>query len=272
MNVEKGAEKINPNDIENLSETKNCILKDLYILLETGECLVPCVSLKDVNPELFSALLSAILKFSKEIKGDEVSGFTFKSEKICCIKKDGIITAARCSKHLPDNIIHAILDSILRIFLTEYGAYIPSWTGNLDIFNELKEDLKKILTSCDIRKLLETYRNIVNANEILVIEYSNGNCIYETKQSDVDAKQRKSLLSMMYSIAKKLCECFKVDSVELIVTRGKNKWICMSIFDKYILLSAFSHKLSKKSSYIVNLTDLVLKLLVLMMVNQSGGS
>lgn len=115
------------------------------------------------------------------------------------------------------------------------------WTpaGNLDIFNELKENLKRILTSCDTRKLLETYRDIVNANEILVIEYSNGNCIYETKQRDADAKQRKSLLSMTYSIAKKLCECFKVDSVELIVVRGKNKWICMGIFDKYILLSVF---------------------------------
>ena len=53
-----------------------------------------------------------------------------------------MITVARCNKHLPDNIIHAILDSILRTFLTEYGTYMPSWTDNLDISNELKEDLK----------------------------------------------------------------------------------------------------------------------------------
>ena len=134
--------KIGRSDVEFSSEIKNCVLKDLYILLETGECLVPCVNLKDVNPEILSALLSAILKFSKENKGDEVFKLHFLKRKICCIKKDGMITVARCNKHLSDNIIHAILDSILRTFLTEYGTYMPSWTDNLDISNELKEDLK----------------------------------------------------------------------------------------------------------------------------------
>ncbi|MHA1595797.1 MAG: hypothetical protein ACTSXJ_05340 [Candidatus Baldrarchaeia archaeon] len=74
-------------------------IKGIYILRESGECLVSLASKEhETDEQLFSGFVSAVLSFAREIGAGELSGFMFKEEKVYCLRTRGLIGGHAC-KH-----------------------------------------------------------------------------------------------------------------------------------------------------------------------------
>ncbi|MFX1298601.1 MAG: hypothetical protein ACFFD2_27550 [Promethearchaeota archaeon] len=122
----------------------------VWIIHKDGKCLIFREYEKlNINEQLFSGFLVAILSFSKEISNRQLKNISLEDLTLYyenIEEKDIVFVIAADSKEGEAKIRDKI-GLIEEVFFLEFGDILPDWNGNLTIFGEFDTKIDEIVQS-----------------------------------------------------------------------------------------------------------------------------
>ncbi len=123
------------------------MLQAVYILIaDSGLCVLDRkYGTADVDPNLISGFLSALIQFGRELSnGNRVHTIDFGQFDICLSLKDNVIVTATVDKTDDTNAAMAVLSDVNHEFVTTYRDVLVDWDGNLEPFEKFAKKLDEI--------------------------------------------------------------------------------------------------------------------------------
>lgn len=121
-------------------------IKDLWILLFTGEVLFDRLNEQQVDPYIFGAMLSALHTYSEKILDGSLTSFEFGDTCYSILKKKTILFVAKCSRDIGEEKITEELNKMSEKFFTRYSdEYIENWNANPNKFDSFGEDVEEFI-------------------------------------------------------------------------------------------------------------------------------
>ncbi|NVM27599.1 MAG: hypothetical protein HWN65_02050 [Candidatus Helarchaeota archaeon] len=121
-----------------------------WIIHKHGKCLLfREYETLNINDQLFSGFLVALLSFSKEISGRELKHISLEDLTLYYKTNEDkmiIFVIAGDSKEREVNIREKI-NSIEEEFLLEFGEILPTWKGDITVFNKFHTKIDEIVNS-----------------------------------------------------------------------------------------------------------------------------
>ena len=125
-----------------------CIINAIWILNDDGICLAQRnYTHKEIDPELFSGLISAIQLFSKSVTERMIESFQMKDQKVLYDVSD-IVLAVNFDMEDDETEIRRKMQEVKTKFLNKYKTEINNMSIdaiNTDIFEEFEKDFDLIL-------------------------------------------------------------------------------------------------------------------------------
>ncbi|MBD3211784.1 MAG: hypothetical protein GF311_04175 [Candidatus Lokiarchaeota archaeon] len=121
------------------------ILRDLWILDNTGVSLYSRVYNPKVNEQLFGALMSAINQFAEKLAEGGISSFELSDKKFTIEKRQNLLFIANASSNEKDKKIKRELTNISEKFLEVYSDKIKKFDGDVSIFSDFEQHIQNSL-------------------------------------------------------------------------------------------------------------------------------
>ena len=125
----------------------------------------------EVDPQLFSGLLSAIASFTKETLEREINKVVIEDLKFVFEKNNDLFFILCADKKDNNILLHKKLIRIQAHFLHKFNNVLPNWKGDLSIFEPFREKIEKIV-SCSIEG---TVMYCENCEHIITDEFHTRN-------------------------------------------------------------------------------------------------
>ncbi|TFG05876.1 MAG: hypothetical protein EU536_00600 [Promethearchaeota archaeon] len=122
----------------------------IWIIHRDGKCLFfREYENLEINEQLFSGFLVALLSFSKEISSRELKDMTLEDLTLYyeTLEKERIVFVVAVDSKERESKIREKMSEIEETFLQEYGEVIPTWDGEISIFNNFNLKIDAILES-----------------------------------------------------------------------------------------------------------------------------
>ncbi len=110
------------------------IIRDLWIIDESGTVLWNRVFEKKVEEQMFGALMRAIDSFAREISDNGLSSFEFGNTRFTFAKKNNFIFIGNAAKSVKDKKVQKELAQISDKFFREYSGELNHYDNDISVF------------------------------------------------------------------------------------------------------------------------------------------
>ena len=127
------------------------ILRDIWILTESGITVYSRVIDPRVSPQLFGALMSALNIFAENLTEGGISNFELSNIRFSIIRRNNFLFVANSSNKIKVKKVQKELNDISEKFFALYPEeMLKKWNGEVGLFdsffnsikNSLKDDIK----------------------------------------------------------------------------------------------------------------------------------
>jgi hypothetical protein len=127
------------------------LLRDLWILTESGTTVYSRVIDPRVNPQIFGALMSALNTFAEKLTEGGISNFELSNIRFSIIKRNNFLFVANSSSKIKIKKVQKELDDISEKFFALYPKeMLKKWDSDVGLFdnfvnsitNSLEDDKK----------------------------------------------------------------------------------------------------------------------------------
>lgn len=115
------------------------VLRNIWILTESGLTVFSRVIDPRVNPQIFGALMSAINIFAEKLSEGGISNFELSNIRFAIVKKNHFLFVANSSNEIKAKKVLNELKKISKIFFRVYPEEVlKSWNTNIKVFADFK--------------------------------------------------------------------------------------------------------------------------------------
>ncbi len=115
------------------------IIRDIWILTESGVTLFSRVIDPRVNPQIFGALISALNIYAEKLMDGGISNFTLSDIRFVIIKRTPLLFVANASNKIKNKKVTAELRVISDQFFKTYSRdVLDNWDSDVSFFNNFK--------------------------------------------------------------------------------------------------------------------------------------
>jgi oligoribonuclease NrnB/cAMP/cGMP phosphodiesterase (DHH superfamily) len=119
------------------------ILRDIWILTDSGIVLFHRTYDKTLDEQLFGSLLSALNSFAEEISKEGLSNFEVQNKRFTLLKKNNIIFIANSSKKFKEKKVMEELKEIIEKFFKLYPPHlIDNWDNDIGFFKNFETEIE----------------------------------------------------------------------------------------------------------------------------------
>lgn len=121
------------------------ILKDFWVLTDSGIVLFSRVSDQKVNPQLFGALMSALNKFAEALSDGGISSFEKSDLRFVIIKRRKFLFIGSSVIKTKEKKVIEELMQISDIFFRTYEKILINWDNDVSVFSGFGDFIDKSL-------------------------------------------------------------------------------------------------------------------------------
>ena len=133
------------------------ILRDLWILDESGITLYNHVYDTRINEHLFGGLLTAINIFANEVADGDLTKFEIGSKRFTLLKCNKLLFVASSSSAIKEKTIQNELKRISSKFFNKYSNILKDWNNNTTIFSDFEKVIEDSSKNNSIRKFWDYF-------------------------------------------------------------------------------------------------------------------
>ncbi|MFX1304050.1 MAG: hypothetical protein ACFE9X_11905 [Promethearchaeota archaeon] len=118
------------------------VLRDIWILAESGLTIFNRVIDSRVNPQIFGALMSAINTFAETLSEGGISNFELSNIRFTIVKQNHFLFVANSSNEVKAKKVLSELKTISKKFFNVYPEeVINSWNINIKVFADFRQHI-----------------------------------------------------------------------------------------------------------------------------------
>ncbi len=118
------------------------VLRDIWILAESGLTIFNRVIDSRVNPQIFGALMSAINTFAETLSEGGISNFELSNIRFTIVKQNHFLFVANSSNEIKAKKVLSELKTVSKKFFKVYPEeVINSWNINIKVFADFKQHI-----------------------------------------------------------------------------------------------------------------------------------
>jgi hypothetical protein len=118
----------------------------MWIVSEGGIVVFSRVYEKNLDDQLFGALLTALNSFAEELTSDGLSNFELSDIRFTILKKSRFIFIANSDKRIKPKKVLQELKNVMDIFFTVYSKDISdNWDSDVSIFSNFDKEIEDSL-------------------------------------------------------------------------------------------------------------------------------
>jgi len=121
------------------------IIKDFWVLTDSGIVLFSKMYDQKVNPQLFGALMSALNKFAEALTDGGISSFEKSDLRFVIMKRRKFLFIGSSLKKTKENKVIDELKQISDIFFRIYAEDLINWDSDVSIFSGFGDYIDKSL-------------------------------------------------------------------------------------------------------------------------------
>jgi hypothetical protein len=122
------------------------ILRDLWILTDSGTTVYSRVIDPRVNPQLFGALMSALNTFAEKVTEEGMSNFELSQIRFSIVKRNKFLFVASSSNKIKTKKIFKELREISDKFFELYPEeQLRKWDSNVGLFDTFENEIMNSL-------------------------------------------------------------------------------------------------------------------------------
>ena len=121
------------------------IIKDFWILTDSGIVLFSKMYDQKVNPQLFGALMSALNKFAEALTDGGISSFEKSDLRFVIMKRRKFLFIGSSLKKTKEKKVIDELKQISDIFFRIYAEDLINWDSDVSIFSGFGDYIDKSL-------------------------------------------------------------------------------------------------------------------------------
>ncbi|MFW9822032.1 MAG: hypothetical protein ACFFE4_03810 [Candidatus Thorarchaeota archaeon] len=122
------------------------ILRDLWILTESGTTVYSRVIDPRVNPQLFGALMSALNTFAEKLTEGGMSNFELSNIRFSIIKRESFLFVASSSNKIKVKKIQKELNEVSKKFFEMYPEeMLKKWDNDVGLFENFVHTISNSL-------------------------------------------------------------------------------------------------------------------------------
>ena len=121
------------------------IIKDFWVLTDSGIVLFSKMYDQKVNPQLFGALMSALNKFAEALTDGGISSFEKSDLRFVIMKRRKFLFIGSSLKKTKENKVIEELKQISDIFFRIYAEDLINWGSDVSIFSSFGDYIDKSL-------------------------------------------------------------------------------------------------------------------------------
>ncbi len=119
------------------------LLRDLWILTESGTTVYSRVIDPRVNPQIFGALMSALNTFAEKLSEGGISNFELSNMRFSIIKRNNFLFVANSSSKIKlKKIIKELQDISEKFFALYPEEMLKKWDGDIGLFDNFVTSIK----------------------------------------------------------------------------------------------------------------------------------
>ena len=116
------------------------VLRDVWILTDSGTTVYSRVIDPRVNPQLFGALMSALNTFAEKVTEEGMSNFELSQIRFSIVKRNKFLFVASSSNKIKTKKIFTELRNISDKFFELYPEeQLKKWDSNIEIFDTFEK-------------------------------------------------------------------------------------------------------------------------------------
>ncbi len=118
------------------------VIRDIWILTESGLTIFNRVIDSRVNPQIFGALMSAINTFAETLSEGGISNFELSNIRFTIVKQNHFLFVANSSNEIKAKKVLSELKTVSKKFFKVYPEeVINSWNINIKVFADFKQHI-----------------------------------------------------------------------------------------------------------------------------------
>ena len=122
------------------------VLQDIWIITDGGISCFTRVFNKNLNEQLFGALLSALNIFAEEVTQGGLTNFEIQNNRFTIMKEKGFIFVSKSSKKIKENKVNEELEKVKKKFFDKYKEIVlDDWDGDISIFEDFEKSIMDTL-------------------------------------------------------------------------------------------------------------------------------
>ncbi|MHA2035067.1 MAG: hypothetical protein ACW98X_01455 [Promethearchaeota archaeon] len=122
------------------------LLRDLWILTESGTTVYSRVIDPRVNPQIFGALMSALNTFAEKLTEGGISNFELSNIRFSIVKRKDFLFVANSSSKIKVKKVQKELDAISEKFFELYPEeMLKKWDSDIGLFDTFVNSIKNSL-------------------------------------------------------------------------------------------------------------------------------
>jgi len=121
------------------------IIKDFWVLTDSGIVLFSKMYDQKVNPQLFGALMSALNKFAEALTDGGITSFEKSDLRFVILKRRKFLFIGSSLKKTKENKVIDELKQISDIFFRIYAEDLINWGSDVSIFSSFGDYIDKSL-------------------------------------------------------------------------------------------------------------------------------
>ena len=133
------------------------LLKDLWILTETGVVVFSRVFDQKINPQLFGALMSALNTFAEKLSDGGISNFEMSNLRFVIIKRRNFLFIGSSLNKVKEKKVIDELKAISDKFFEVYAGPLEEWDNDVSIFSDFGYHIDNSLEKQSVDKFKEAF-------------------------------------------------------------------------------------------------------------------
>ena len=133
------------------------ILKDLWILTETGVVLFSRVFDQTNNPQLFGGLMSALNTFAEKLTEGGISNFEMSDLRFVIVKRRSFLFIGSSLNKTKEKKVIDELKLISDMFFEVYSEKLVNWDNDVNYFSDFGDHIDNSLEKQSLKKLKDAF-------------------------------------------------------------------------------------------------------------------
>ena len=133
------------------------IIKDLWILTESGVVLFSRVFDQKINPQLFGGLMSALNTFAEKLTDGGISNFEMSDLRFVIVKRRTFLFVGSSLNKTKEKKVIDELKLISDMFFEVYSEKLINWDNDVNYFSDFGDHIDKSLEKQPFKKLKDAF-------------------------------------------------------------------------------------------------------------------